>query len=326
MHILIAHLCVIPATKYGGTERVIWWLGKKLVQLGHEVTYLVAKKSVCPFAKVLFFDPKKPLDTQIPAYIDVVHFHFEHQSLLSKPHLTTIHGNATDQHALPINSVFLSQNHAERHGSDVFVHNGLDFEEYGTPNLTNERHYFHFLGKAAWRTKNVRGAIEITRLANEELVVLGGSRLNFSMGFRFTPYLHVHFKGMVGGAAKNELINHSRGLIFPVLWHEPFGLAVVESLYFGAPVFATPYGSLPALVPNSVGVLSPKVSELVYALQNADNFDRKTCHEHVINHFSAEQMAKEYTLLYEKILRKENLHAQHPCLQVIPKDKYLPFL
>ena len=46
----------------------------------------------------------------------------------------------------------------------------------------------------------------------------------------------------------SSLLNASRGLIFPVRWHEPFGLAVIESLYFGCPVFATPYGALPELV------------------------------------------------------------------------------
>ncbi len=326
MHILIAHTAIIPAATYGGIERVIWWLGKELVRFGHEVTYLVGKNSTCPFAKVLFYDPKKPLSIQIPAYIDIVHFHFEHPEQIDKPHLTTIHGNATDQHVLPMNAVFISQNHAKRHGSDVFVYNGIDFEEYGTPNLSNQRNYCHFLGKAAWRAKNVRGAIAVAKLAKEKLVVLGGTRLNFSMGFRFTLDTHVSFKGMVGGVVKNEWINGSKALLFPVLWHEPFGLAVVESLYFGAPVFATPYGSLPELVPPSVGFLSKNGSELANALKNSRDFDRKKCHSHATEHFSAEKMANAYLVLYEKIARGENLQVKNPMLQHISSEKYLPFI
>ena len=35
---------------------------------------------------------------------------------------------------------------------------------------------------------------------------------------------------------KGEILNSSKGLVFPVLWHEPFGLAIIESLYYGCPV------------------------------------------------------------------------------------------
>ncbi|RYE12133.1 MAG: glycosyltransferase family 4 protein, partial [Sphingobacteriales bacterium] len=53
MNILIAHNSVIPAFKYGGTQRVIWWLGKELVKRGHKITYLVAKGSHCDFATII---------------------------------------------------------------------------------------------------------------------------------------------------------------------------------------------------------------------------------------------------------------------------------
>ena len=60
------------------------------------------------------------------------------------------------------------------------------------------------------------------------------------------------FLGQVDDITKKYVIERSQGLIFPVKWHEPFGLAVTESLYLGAPVFATPYGSLPELVNEEV--------------------------------------------------------------------------
>ena len=105
------------------------------------------------------------------------------------------------------------------------------------------RKHLHFLAKAAWRVKNVKGAIEISRRSHHKLIVMGGTRLNLKMGFRFTPDLHVKFYGMVGGEQKLSLLNQSKALLFPVLWHEPFGIAITESLYMGAAVFGTPYGS-----------------------------------------------------------------------------------
>ena len=50
MHILIVTQSKIPAEKYGGTQRVIWGLGKALVQAGHKVSFMAAEGSVCEFA------------------------------------------------------------------------------------------------------------------------------------------------------------------------------------------------------------------------------------------------------------------------------------
>ncbi|MBX9724388.1 MAG: hypothetical protein K2X81_23465, partial [Candidatus Obscuribacterales bacterium] len=67
------------------------------------------------------------------------------------------------------------------------------------PDLLRKRNKFHFLGKAAWSVKNVAGAIDVIKATkNEELMVLGGHRLNLKMGFRFTLSSRIQFYGMVG--------------------------------------------------------------------------------------------------------------------------------
>ncbi len=53
-------------------------------------------------------------------------------------------------------------------------------------------------------------------------------------------------------------MQRSKGLIFPVLWNEPFGLAAIESLYAGAPVFGPNYGSIPELINEKTGYTSNK--------------------------------------------------------------------
>lgn len=324
MHVLIVNNTQIPAHKYGGTERVIWWLGKDLVKKGHQVSYLVKEGSECDFANVIIYNATKPLKDQIPQNIDVIHLNFITDEILDKPSLTTIHGNTPFNITLPLNSVFVSKNHAERHGSNVYVYNGLDFSDYGDPGLNNNREYFHFLAKAAWRVKNVRGAIDIINKCNEQLMVIGGNRINLKMGLRITPYLNIKFRGMIGGEVKNEYLRHSKGLIFPVLWHEPFGIAITESLYFGCPIFGTPYGSLPELVPAEVGFLSASKTELVNKIKNND-FSSKTCHEYVVKNFSSELMTTKYLNLYQKVLNGEPLNPIAPKLILQQTEKFLPF-
>jgi glycosyltransferase involved in cell wall biosynthesis len=325
MNILIFLPTVLPATTYGGTERAIWYLGKELTKLGHQVTFLVNPGSTCDFASVLFYNPQQPLAKQIPADIDLVHSLLTPTEEIGKPYLVTVQGNTNDLREFDQNTVFVSRNHANRYNSESFVYNGMDWDDYGKVDLTGERDYFHFLAKAAWRVKNVKGAIRVTRQSGERLKVLGGTRLNLKMGFRLTLDPRVSFAGMVGGAEKNRLLNGSKGLVFPVLWHEPFGIALTESLYFGCPVFGTPYGSLPELIPAEVGLLSDKAAELVEGIKNVGSYSRKVCHEYAVEGFNARVMTLRYLELYQKVLKGEPLNPVRPKLKQVQTEKFLPF-
>lgn len=326
MNILIVNDTIIPARFYGGTERVIWDLGKALALMGHSVFYLVRKGSKCDFAKIIPINEKEEISKQIPENIDITHFNFTppHIENFTKPYLITIHGNSNDFKALDQNSVFVSKNHALRYGSDSYVYNGLNWNAYLNPDFATRRKHFHFLGKAAWRVKNVQGAIDIAKaLKSEKLMIMGGDRFNFKMGVRLTFSPKVKFYGMVGGREKDKLLQQSKGLIFPVRWHEPFGLAIIESLYFGAPVFATPYGSLPELISPDVGYLSNNKWELVETIKNVDSFSNKRCHEYAIENFNHTKMANSYLEKYKIVLSGQKLNKTSPRLVEQQKNKFL---
>jgi len=313
VHILLVNKAPIPVFAYGGTERVIWDLGKALSQLGHTVSYLVPQGSSCPFARVIHIDPSLAIESQVPQDVDLVHFHSapSFPELLNKPWLTTQHGNSIKGEQLPLNTVFVSRNHAQRHFAQCYVHNGLDWDAYGKPNLDRPDAYLHFLGKAAWRVKNVKGSIDVALGARKRLKVLVGNRLNIKRGFRFTIYPSISFYGMVGGEVKINLLRDSAGLVFPVRWHEPFGLAVIESLYFGAPVFSTPYGALPEIVGSENGFLSYRSQDLVDAINHFVP-NRKINHQLAQDCFNAKRMALDYLQKYETVLSGSTLNAQQP--------------
>lgn len=324
-HILIVYNGIIPTPKYGGTSRDIWYLGKELIKMGHRITFLVGRGSSCDFARVIFFNAGQSLASQIPDDVDLVHSHIPLWEPLPKPYMITLHGNSSDPREFDINTTFISRDHAARFGSEVYVYNGLGLEEYGKPDLDQKRSYLHFLGKAAWKVKNLKACMNIARASGYPLKVLGGHRINMKMGIRITLDPRIHFQGMVGGETKNRLINGSRALLFPVRWNEPMGLAVVESLYFGCPVFGTPYGALPELVGPEFGFLSNKESDLVEALEHVDEYDRRKCHEYVCDNFASIHMAKNFLPLYEKVLNGEALNPRPPRLVDPHIPKFLPW-
>lgn len=154
---------------------------------------------------------------------------------------------------------------------------------------------------------------------------IGGKRFNFKMGMRFTFSPKISFYGMVGGEKKDKLLNGYKGLIFPVRWHEPFGLAIIESLYFGCPVFGTPYGSLPELVPPEVGVLSNNKNTLIEAIKNSQDFSPIACHNYAVKKFNSKKMALSYIDKYERVISGETLNKTNPQLKEIQTEKFLPW-
>jgi glycosyltransferase involved in cell wall biosynthesis len=145
------------------------------------------------------------------------------------------------------------------------------------------------------------------------------------MGFRLTLSPRVKFHGWVGAEEKRRLLPGSRGMIFPVRWNEPFGLAIVESLYYGCPVFGTPYGSLPELVLPEYGVLSASAAELAEAVRGASRFDPRACHAYAVDRFGARAMADGYLNVYERVAAGEPLHAEPPRRRVPAPSGLLPF-
>ncbi len=324
--VLVNTFTTLPAARYGGIERVMWWLGKELARRGHEVSYLV-QGGACPFARVIRHDRRRPIEAQLPAGTDVVHLQhvLPDGESIDRPNLQTMHGTGSRSVELERNTVFISRDQAGRFGATTYIHNGVDWEDYGPPVLDAPRSWVHFLGDGAWKVKNLRGAIRVARLAGEELQVAGGFRLNFRMGFRLTLSPRVHFHGWVGEEEKRRVLAGSKGLVYPVRWREPFGLALVESLYFGCPVFGTPYGSLQEIVSPEVGFLSTDAVELAEAVRGASRFEARRCHAHAVERFGSRAMTDRYLEAYERVIAGESIHARPLRRAQPPESGLLPF-
>jgi glycosyltransferase involved in cell wall biosynthesis len=322
MKIAVTSQIKLPVNLYGGAERVIWDLCYELNNLGHEVCLIAPPGSRCDFAQVVEHKFHTDISKVIPDSVDIVHFFSDVPNRPPPFFIYTLEGNASYGEELSQQTVFVSQNQALRHGGDVYVHNSL------TPRVSDlsfKRENFHFLGKAAWRRKNVRGAIKCAKQANcSKIDILGGTRLNFNMGFRFTLDRNARFHGMVDDKFKEYKISRSRGLVFPVLWNDPCPLSICESLYWGAPIFGTPYGSLPELVPAEVGFLSSSADELAEAMKDSQQWKPNVCRDYAVENFNSKKMALSYVEIYERVLAGETLNNQPPSLKK-PEPKLLPF-
>lgn len=335
MHILIVSKNRIPVYAYGGTERFVWDSGFNLSQISRKVTYLVKSRSRSDFSDILSINKNRPLLPQVEAALlhtraDIIQFQsypfsgIETSEFFPYRYVMTEHGNSELGTWHPKNSIFISKNHAERHNSTQFVYNGLNWDAYGKFDLSSSRKNFHFLGNVAWPLKNIQGAIDVACQAETDMDVLGGKRLQIRWGFRFTWQPNIHFHGMVGGTKKFSLLNSSKRMIFPVQWYESFGFVIIESLYFGCPVFATPYGEIPELFPPACGFLSNSCTELAHSLNHAKNYSNEYFHAYARDNFNARVMTESYIKKYEQVVDKKHLHESPPTSHIHPCD--LPLL
>ena len=125
MKVALCHSRPVPPRDYGGTERMIDWLCKGLVELGHDVTLMAPAGSI-PARGVRFVEilPELGFVEQVraglPAGIEVLHtlvpFTERDEVVLGVPLVTTIQGNGKPGEWFSSGAIFVSANHARRHG------------------------------------------------------------------------------------------------------------------------------------------------------------------------------------------------------------------
>lgn len=324
MKIVFSHNAILPVKGYGGIERILFWHMAELARMGHQVVLIGHPESKVQSYGIELI-PMKGTDlewvSQVPKDADIIHLSYNYKVPGNIPTIITIHGNGQVGEKFDVNSVFVSKKHAEIHGSDQFVHNAIDLSEYPyAPKKSRAWKDFLFLAKASWRVKNLKDSVKVARKNHKHLHVAGGRWIGLS---RF-----VHNHGIVGGDKKMEIIRNCDFMVFPVRWHEPFGIAVIEAMSQGLPVIGSPYGSLPELITPEVGFIANDISEL-NALVGGDysnKFNPDAIRKYVEDNFNVTKHAHSYLALYEKVIRGETLNKTSPTYQFSKRaEDLLPF-
>jgi glycosyltransferase involved in cell wall biosynthesis len=297
MHIALYFHGRLPVRGYGGTQRVVIWLARGLSELGHQVTLLAPPGSQVPEATLVELDPAQlgrpgfDLARLLPGSVDLLHAHAPLASAPAHPHVFTLHGNRGAGRNLPPNTIFVSADHARRHGGTAFVYNGVDPSEFVFS--AGKGDFDLFLGRLH-SVKGYRWAIQGARRANRRLVVAGGWRPTLRRGLRFV--------GSVDGSRKAELLADAACLWMPALWDEPFGLTLVEAMMSGTPVLGTRRGALPEIVTSEVGALGDTLDDLVRLRPAIEHCEPQACRAHAERWFSHTVMAEEYVRMYRHYL------------------------
>lgn len=331
----------LPPLKYGGTERVVYTLSEELVKRGHEVTVFATGDSKISgnlryyYKKALSQDPKYKSDPLIWLHsfyecfknageFDIIHNHMQQIAIflsdfVKTPVLHTLHGDFYEGETSDIkrevlarfkNHNYVSISNAQRGGMPDLnyiqtVYNGINPAEFQLGEGGGG--YLAWMGRITPK-KGLETAIQISHELSIPLKISAyidpidveyfvkkiGSIINGK---------NVEFLGELYGEEKTDFLKNAKALLFPITWHEPFGLVMVEAMVCGTPVIAFNRGSVSEVVTDGVnGFIVSDKEEMKNAVSAVGRINRKKCRESIIDKFTIENMTDGYEEAYKKVL------------------------
>jgi len=312
LKIVFQHLGVLPVVKYGGIERILFWHMRELASRGHNVVLIGNKDSdVERYGIELIESPleMEEIEEVIPKDADLLHLTFNYELKKREiPVLYNIQGNGQIGEKFSRNTVFVSRRHAENHGAESFIYNAIDFKEYPYKDRPYKLDELMFLAKGSWSVKNLKHCVWAAKKSKKKLHIAGGRTL--------LPSRYIVSYGMVGGDEKLEILKKTDALLFPVRWHEPFGIAIIEAMAMGSPVFGSPYGSLPELINEDTGFICHNKFELLDKILLNKDFKRSSIRSYTQEKFSISRLTDDYINAYERIINGESLNREIPSWQL----------
>lgn len=340
----------IPQGGFGGTERVIATLCDGLVALGHDVTLFGPATSTTAARLEGFETPLRErfnadergnvaprLHQDMLAEVawrsgefDVIHSHLDvlalpFTRLIATPTVLTLHGRLdldSVRELLPrygsVPLVSIS-NDQRRAVADIdltwaaTVYNGLDLSHYR--DVPHGRHgYLAFVGRIA-AEQGPLSAIEVSRRTDVPLrmaanvdptdVTYYENEVARQMGS------DIDFVGGITEDEKPAFYAGARATLFASDWHEPFWLAMIESLAAGTPVVALRRGSVSEVIEDGVtGFICEYVDEMADAVRLIDHIDPEACRRGA-ERFAAERMCRGYLDVYRSLTGSRSPGPQH---------------
>jgi glycosyltransferase involved in cell wall biosynthesis len=179
----------------------------------------------------------------------------------------------------------------------------------------NGRGYLTWLGKIV-PDKGTHEAILAAKEAGEQFV-FGGIVEKYdklSVDYfqtKVKPLIdddQVVYLGPLDVKAKNKLLGGAKAFLNPIVWEEPFGMVMVESMACGTPVISYSRGAAPELIKNGKnGFLVKNRKEMVKAIAKVDTIKRRDCRKYVEEKFSPKAAAEKHIELYQReIARYDN--------------------
>lgn len=338
----------IPPEKYGGIEWIVYNLCEELTKRGHDVTLFASEDSKVP-CRLVSVSPSSLIKTKISwrdntynilnlaraferaEEFDIIHTHIDlwdlyFPSLVKTPCVHTIHNPLyssikNDSRLFMFrqfrnnNFVTISKSQRKLSGMKLnatTIYNGIRIEEF----QFNPEPEDHFIWCARInKHKGIENAIKIAKKAKIKLFLAGRIDPEKREYFKevIKPQLgkDIRYIGEYSREEKSDFFGKAKALLYPIEWHEPFGLNMTEAMACGTPVIAFDRGSVREVVKDGkTGFVVRNINEAIKAIKNIDRIKREDCRKWVEENFTSEIMVENYEKLYYKLISEGQAEKQ----------------
>jgi glycosyltransferase involved in cell wall biosynthesis len=331
----------VPPRLYGGTERIVYYLTEELVRQGHDVTLFATADSVTsaelvPCARSgLRLDPN--VRDVVPHYMvmldkvrqragefDILHFHIDHFHFplfhhMARRTVTTLHGRQDSPDLppffnafrdMPLVAISNDQRKPIPEGNFVAtVHHGIPADLYSAV-FKPRGEYIAFLGRMS-RDKGPDRAIRLARILKVPLKMAAkvdkADRDYFEQ--EIMPLLrdpNIEFVGEVNDWEKQDFLGNARALLFPIVWPEPFGIAMIEAMACATPILAFRCGAVTEVVDDGItGRIVESEEQALLSLEDIFTLDRHKIRLQFEERFTSARMTADYLSVYQALIRDE---------------------
>lgn len=145
-------------------------------------------------------------------------------------------------------------------------------------------------------------AIEVAKMTNSKLIIAGNKSSVPSEALYFDSAIKPHidgeqivYVGELNDEQKSFYLGKAKAMLFPIIWDEPFGIVMIESMICGTPVIAFNRGSVNEVIDEGITGFKVKDKyEMADAISKISLIDRKICHEHAKSRFDISVIASQY--------------------------------
>ncbi len=330
----------VPPKLYGGTERIVAYIADELASMGHDVTLFASGDSVTKANLEAVWPRALHLDTTMRDYLapqllmlqtvaqraeefDIIHSHVDYLGYptlqrTGVPFVTTLHGRLdlpelqpfyASFDGVPVVSISDSQREPLPHANYIAtVHHGMP-ERLLMPGFGTGG-YLAFIGRIS-PEKAPDAAVRIAAKAGMKLKI--AAKVDAVDREYFTSLIepllkepNVEYIGEIGDAEKGAFLGNAAGLIFPIAWQEPFGLAMIEAMACGTPVIAFDRGSVPEVIDDGVtGFIVDDEDQAAAAARRLHDLDRAQVRRVFEVRFTARRMAEDYLNIYRRLIARD---------------------
>ena len=197
------------------------------------------------------------------------------------------------------------------------VHHGLVLENFPFSNAIGSG--FSVFGRII-QVKGQDDAIVAARQIGAPLIIIGEAVRDTEENRKFweeriVPTIdgsHVRYVPVIDRSDLPTYYQHTKAILMPIKWEEPFGLVMIEAMACGTPVIAYNLGAMRELIEDGKNGFLVEANDLeglakaarkIYAMPEEEYRKmRRNCRRHVEENFTVEKMVDGYEMVYKKVI------------------------